>query len=339
MTPTGVRDGDPGALEAVCEARGPAVLAYCEVVAGRGPAGAAAAADAFGSFRAGVVANGDLSNVKPEALLIAATRHAAARYAGADLPAPCSRVPALLAARADRSISLADHDFLEEHLGGCWTCRAPVARFEAADRAYLDPPRTPLEPDTAAAIVAAMTAAAAVRGATDDVPAQQDAASLNGHGTLAGPPDEHPAPHESESLDQPTAVFEMPAADLAPAEEPAEEPPRSRGERSRRRPAVLGALGFGGAAAQADAGSSPSAAAATTRTDRPPDAIGAEGAAEPRPRRTIRIGDSAAGTGAAGTGAAGTGATSGGARRTIRIGGRSSAAGAGGEARRTIRIG
>ena len=135
-----MRDGDPRALAGLCEVRGPAVLAYCEVVAGRGAAADAAAADAFGSFRAGVAATGDLASLNPEALLISATRHAAARHAGAELPSPCDRVPALLAARADRSITLAEHDWLGEHLAGCWTCRAPVARFEAADKAYLDPP-------------------------------------------------------------------------------------------------------------------------------------------------------------------------------------------------------
>src|SRR5690349_15899782 len=159
VTPTGVRDGDPDALAGLCEVRGPAVLAYCEVIAGRGAGGAAAAADAFGSFRAGVVATADLDGFNPEAMLISATRHAAGRHAGSALPAPCSRVPSLLAARADRSITLAEHDFLEEHLAGCWTCRAPVARFEAADRAYLDPPSGAIDSAAATAIVAAMTAA------------------------------------------------------------------------------------------------------------------------------------------------------------------------------------
>ena len=165
MTPVGVRDGDPDALAGLCDRRGPAVLAYCEVVAGRGETAAVAAADAFGSFRAGVVAAPDLANLNPEALLISATRHAAARYAGTDLPPEHRRVPALLAARADRSITLADHDFLEQHLAACWTCRAPVARFEAADRAYLDPPTTALAPEVKAAMVAALTAAAPVLGA------------------------------------------------------------------------------------------------------------------------------------------------------------------------------
>ncbi len=163
MTPVGVRDGDPDALAGLCDRRGPAVLAYCEVVAGS-QAAAVAAAEAFGSFRAGVVATPDLANLNPEALLISATRHAAARQAGSDAPPDCARVPSLLAARADRSITLADHDWLGEHLASCWTCRAPVARFEAADRAYRDPPATRLDPGVAAAILAALNAAAPIAG-------------------------------------------------------------------------------------------------------------------------------------------------------------------------------
>ena len=147
VTPTGVRDGDPDALAGLCDVRGPAVLAYCEVVAGRGERAAAAAAEAFGSFRAGVVVAGDLATLNPEALLISATRHAAApprgRRRARGLRARCRE---LLAARADRSITLADHDWLEEHLASCWTCRAPVARFKVADKAYREPPGDPLPP-------------------------------------------------------------------------------------------------------------------------------------------------------------------------------------------------
>jgi len=108
VTPAGVRDGDPGALAGLCEVRGPAVLAYCEVVAGRGAAGAATA-DAFGSFRGGVVATDDLGSLNPEALLISATRHAAARYAGAALPSRagaslrCSRHARIAASRSPRT--------------------------------------------------------------------------------------------------------------------------------------------------------------------------------------------------------------------------------------------
>ncbi len=315
MTPTGVRDGDPDALAGMCELRGPAVLAYCEVVAGRGADGAAAAADAMGSFRAGVVATGDLENLNPEAMLISATRHAAARYAGGGLPSPCSRVPSLLAARADRSITLADHDFLGEHLAGCWTCRAPVARFEAADRAYLDPRSTPLHPAIGAAMLAAMTAAAPVRGNTVETPAipaapepeQYVATNGNGahadeHAYAAGPAAYEPAAQQRhEPLHQPTSAFEMPAEDLAPTGAPPDDAASRRtrraGREGRDRPrraggAVLGAFGLGSRRTT----SAGSPAATPTPTPARPQ----------RARRNVRIGGAAASAGAASGAADGT---------------------------------
>ncbi|HWI08075.1 MAG TPA: hypothetical protein VNT54_11230, partial [Solirubrobacteraceae bacterium] len=79
VTPAGVRDGDPAALAGLCAARGPSVVAYCRHVAGEAGAGAAAA-DAFGRFRASVVTSEDLGALNPEALLLAATRSAAATH-------------------------------------------------------------------------------------------------------------------------------------------------------------------------------------------------------------------------------------------------------------------
>ncbi|MDX6718042.1 MAG: hypothetical protein QOJ63_296 [Solirubrobacteraceae bacterium] len=250
MTPTGVRDGDPAALAGLCDRRGAAVIAYCEVVAGRAAA-TVAAAEAFGSFRETVVAAGDLGDVNPEALLIGATRHAAARHvelavrlARGDAPMPCVRVPALLAARADRSITLVDHDWLDEHLASCWTCRAPVARFEAADRAYRDPPVGTLEPDVAAMIVAAMSAAAPVLGADVDTQADADElASANGsgvaHATPAGPDAEHGY------VDQPTAAYQIGDVDFE-LEEPPAEADEPHGEPSKPRATMRGVLGRAG---------------------------------------------------------------------------------------------
>ncbi len=254
VTPVGVRDGDPDALAGLCDRRGPAVLAYCEVVAGRGDAGAVAAAEAFGSFRAGVVAAPDLAHLNPEALLISATRHAAARHAGTDLPPEHARVPSLLAARADRSITLADHDWLEQHLADCWTCRAPVARFEAADRAYLDPPTTALDPTVKAAMVAALTAAAPILGAVPDVPGdgayaggEPGAAATNG--SLPHEPHGPPAPEGY--VEQPTSAYligvddvdlvGMPLDDEAAAPQPERTTARSRS--LSRRPRSEGAPG------------------------------------------------------------------------------------------------
>ena len=244
MTPVGVRDGDPDALAGLCDRRGPAVLAYCEVVAGRGEIGAAAAADAFGSFRAGVVAAPDLDDLNPEALLISATRHASARYAGGDAPKDHARVPSLLAARADRSITLADLDWLEAHLETCWTCRAPVARFEAAGRAYRDPPATRLEPQVSAAILAALTAAAPVLGAVEEPPAIE-APSPNGSVVQHGPDAVARAlPGAEGYVDQPTAAWQVgadgpePAAPVpAPEEAPAPQP-----DRAARRTVKIGGL-------------------------------------------------------------------------------------------------
>jgi hypothetical protein len=291
VTPAGVRDGDPDALADLCDVRGPAVLAYCEVVAGRGELGAAAAVEAFGSFRAGVVQAGDLATLNPESLLISATRHAAARHVSSAVPQACARVPGLLAARADRSISLADDDWLEQHLESCWTCRAPVARFNVADQAYREPPDTPLAPAVKAAMVAAMVAAAPVRVEAADVSAQ----STNGNAAHAEPvaPQE---PYVMPALgEQPTAFYELAPEDLAaPGDEP------EQAERPRRRGTLLGKLGVGAAAAgsaraarpTAAPGSKRSASARGRRAERadPPDAPdprAAGGAALPRPRREL----------------------------------------------------
>ncbi len=253
MTPVGVRDGDTDALAGLCDRRGPAVLAYCAVIAGQDQA-AAAAAEAFGTFRAGVVATEDLANLNPEALLISATRHTAARYAGSDAPPQCARVPPLLAARADRSITLADHDWLQEHLPSCWTCRAPVARFEAADRAYRDPPSTALAPETTAAIVAAMTAAAPVAGAQPPppppLPQDMPPAPTVGVGELPsdnGAEARIPGELAPGHVEQPTAAWQLGDDDIdvetgppvpdAPA--PATRRSRERAPRSRPKLAAL----------------------------------------------------------------------------------------------------
>jgi hypothetical protein len=219
-----VRDGDPAALAGLCDRRGPAVLAYVHHVAGDAAA-VLAAAEAFAHFRAAVHAAQDTSEINPEALLVNATRQAAARHATIVAPGHCAAVPSLLAARADRTITLAELDRLEEHLESCWTCRAPVARFQAAERAYRNPPATPVAPEVAAVIVAAMTAAAPVRADEPPPPPPEPvappltAAGLNG-GSQIEPVDE-PAP----GLDQPTTAFRtLDAIEAAPVPVPAPEP-------------------------------------------------------------------------------------------------------------------
>lgn len=175
VTPAGVRDGHPDALAGLCARRGPGVLAYCERVAGEQQA-VAATAEAFRRFRAAVVAASDLTELNPEALLISATRHAAAEHVPAPPESPdvlrfvarrpatgwCGDIPLLLAARADRTISRIDLARLEQHLAGCPACRAPEARFKAAERVYRDPPDTPLPNPVTEAITAALAAAAPV---------------------------------------------------------------------------------------------------------------------------------------------------------------------------------
>ncbi len=194
-----MRDGDPAALAGLCDRRGPAVLAYCHHVAGDAAA-LAAAAEAFGQFRAAVHRAEDPAGINPEALLVNATRHAAARHAAIVAPGHCAHVPRLLAARADRSITLADLDRLDEHLESCWTCRAPVARFKAAERAYRDPPAAPLAAEAAAVIVAAMDAAAPVRA--DEPPPPPEPA----------PPPPEPAPPPPEPAPPPPEPAPLPAA-------------------------------------------------------------------------------------------------------------------------------
>ena len=272
MTPTGVRDGDPDALAGLCDVRGPAVFAYCEVVAGRGERSVAAAAEAMGSFRAGVVLLADdLSTLNPEALLISATRHAAARHASVDAPEGCARVPGLLAARADRSITHDDHAWLDEHLASCWTCRAPVARFKVADQAYLEPPDASLPPEVKLAMLAAMTAAAPTRQEAVQPPAPAETgqytngASAHAHPEPA-PPDEPYTAYDLPALgdggaapvEQPTSYYQMPAEDLATPDVP----DRSRRARKRRRSGLLGTLGL------ASSGESATAATPAARTRR-----------------------------------------------------------------------
>jgi hypothetical protein len=181
VTPTGVRDGDPDAFAGLCAARGDAVLAYCEKVAGNA-ASATAAAEAFGRFRATVVATADLAALNPEEVLVNATRQAAARHGAGHAEGICGDVPLLLASRADRSISISDLERLESHLESCWACRAPVARFKAAERAYRDPPGRPVAPDVAEAIIAALAAAAPVRGREPEpVPRSADRLPVTEH--------------------------------------------------------------------------------------------------------------------------------------------------------------
>jgi hypothetical protein len=295
-----VRDGDPAALAALCDRRGPAVLAYCHHVAGDAFS-VAAAAEAFGQFRAAVVVAADPASVNPEALLVNATRQAAARHAAIVAPGICSHVPVLLASRADRSISLANLDRLEEHLATCWTCRAPVSRFEAAERAYRDPPSTPVEPEAAAVIVAALTAAAPVRAEEPPPPEPTlpplTAAAIDASATPA-PPEPFVA---ADDLDrhtteyQPIDHLDVDPGILEPLPEPAAPPRRARGaERAGTVAMLLGSLkGAGAKRAPADAEAAPRARPSAARGRKAPRAP-----REPRPPREPRAPRAASGAGA-----------------------------------------
>ena len=251
-----MRDGDPAALAGLCERRGPAVLAYCRHVAGDAAA-ADAAAEAFAHFRAQVVAADDPASLNPEALLINVTRHAAARHATVVAGGLCAEVPTLLAGRADHSISPANVEFLEGHLEVCWTCRAPVARFEAAERAYRDPPDASMPPEAAEAIIAALTAAAPVRTAGEEPPpaevAPLPAPTANGAGRRDATADEPDEPAPSGKPDVPSTEYRG-LDEFAPRPRSASDDRGSRRRRERERrggalAAVRGTLGAGAARA------------------------------------------------------------------------------------------
>jgi len=178
------------------------VVAYCRHVAGAADAGAAAA-DAFARFRVAVVAAGDTTSLNPEALLVSATRSSAAARAQASGQGDCAEVPMLLVARAEKTIAPADLERLESHLEQCWACRAPVARFKAAERAYRDPPEKTVDDLLAAQIVGALIAA--VPSAPPPKPIPQ---SPNGSAEQVAAAAAPPAP-----VEQPTEQFAVPDTD------------------------------------------------------------------------------------------------------------------------------
>src|SRR3954468_14223457 len=149
VTAQGVRDGDRGALTALVERRGAAVLAYCEAVAQPGR-GLEAAGEAFARFRREVRAAPEPRTLDPEALLLTSARRAAATQAPKAAPpggllarrlgTTCPLVPELLVVRAEGELTAADRMRLSRHLERCESCRAAEERFNAAERAYHDAP-------------------------------------------------------------------------------------------------------------------------------------------------------------------------------------------------------
>lgn len=253
VTPAGVRDGDPEVLEALCQRRGPAVLAYCEHVCAPGQAGAAAAA-AFAHFRAQVASAPRPAAVDAERLLLTGTRHAAAaraprpvaatglaRRLGRRRPArACMLVPDLLVAHAEGRLSEADQRRLSSHLGRCTTCHAARRRFAAAHDAYLDPPADEVPEPVARAIVSALAAAAPV-SAPVSAPTPTPApvvAQRGGKQQRSGADSESLAPPEPGAVDEVVVTDARPDADAeapdpegpAPAA-PAPDPQPARAER------------------------------------------------------------------------------------------------------------
>jgi hypothetical protein len=169
VTPQGVRAGDPAALQALVDRRGPAVIAFCTQVCGP-PAADRAAAEAFARFRAAVRDAPDLKSLDPEALLRGATRHAAASMARQPSGPPphgklrsrgtetCVHVPTMLAARANGALGAADLDRIGRHLDRCERCNALAEIFRRAELAYQDPSVDTLGTDTSSVLLDALRA-------------------------------------------------------------------------------------------------------------------------------------------------------------------------------------
>ena len=260
VTPAGVRNGDPSTLEALCERRGPAVLAYCEQVCAPGEA-VPAAADAFAQFRAAVASAPAPAELDPEALLLSATRRCAAarapraaqpvrglgrRFGGRGGRSACELVPDLLVARAERRLSMADEQRLDRHLERCTACYSVSRRFASAQHTYGDPPSESVPEPAARAIVAALAEAAPLavpepeaaadvavvderEGASDEARGAHAPVETRGPDAVVEPQEDEPAP----------AVVELPEDEPAPAAvEKLADGDRGDGDRGERAQAV-----------------------------------------------------------------------------------------------------
>jgi len=185
VTPHGVRDGEPDALAELCARRGAAVLAFAEHVAAPGQA-SGAAADAFGRFRATVAAATELDGLDPDALLLSATRSAALAFRASAMsplddngerPDECVRFDRSLVQWIEDKLPPARRESFESHVADCRDCGATIECFEAAERAYQDPPKAPLPPAIARAIVGALAAAAPVTAFAGDPQRVREAAA------------------------------------------------------------------------------------------------------------------------------------------------------------------
>jgi hypothetical protein len=218
VTPQGVRAGDPAALQALVDRRGPAVIAFCTQVCGP-QAADRAAAEAFARFRAAVRDAHDLKSLDPEALLRGATRHAAASMARQPSGPPphgklrsrgtetCVHVPTMLAARANGALGPADLERIARHLDRCERCNALAEIFRRAELAYQDPPVDTLGTDTSSVLLDALRA----------VPEHgHEIAPAPAAGTPAGPALDGAFPHLPDLDDEVPIAVPVPA----PPEEP-----------------------------------------------------------------------------------------------------------------------
>ncbi len=221
VTPQGVRAGDPAALQALVDRRGPAVIAFCTQVCGP-QAADRAAAEAFARFRAAVRDAQDLKSLDPEALLRGATRHAAASMARQPSGPPphgklrsrgtetCVHVPTMLAARANGALGPADLERIDRHLDRCERCNALAEIFRRAELAYQDPSVDTLGTDTSSVLLEALRA----------VPEHgHEVAPAPASGTPAGPALDGAFPHLPDLDDEVPIAVAVPA----PADEEPEE--------------------------------------------------------------------------------------------------------------------
>lgn len=231
VTAGGIRSGEPEALAGLCKRRGGAVLVYSEHVAAPGQAGHAAA-DAFGRFRAQIVAADDPS-LDAEALLLSATRYAAAARGafagtGADEHAECPSAT-LLVGWIEDTLSTPEREYFEQHVVGCSACVEAVARFEAAERAYEHPPEAPLPASIARLIVGALVQAAPVTALNGDLTAVREAAEK---GVVAD------APPPNRAATYPAAATAIASDRANGAPQPAETLDGSSPPSPRRTPAI-----------------------------------------------------------------------------------------------------
>jgi hypothetical protein len=234
VTPQGVRAGDPAALQALVDRRGPAVIAFCTQVCGP-QAADRAAAEAFARFRAAVRDAQDLKSLDPEALLRGATRHAAASMSRQPSGPPphgklrsrgtetCVHVPTMLAARANGALGPADLERIARHLDRCERCNALAEIFRRAELAYQDPSVDTLGTDTSSVLLEALRA----------VPEHGHEVAPAPAGAPAGPALDGAFPHLPDLDD------EVPIAVAVPA--PAEEEPAPEAETETEHEAVAAA--------------------------------------------------------------------------------------------------